>query len=142
MTKRKGDHMIDIMKENYQDSETDFALYVGEHRYEDVPNARQATWYVKGDPDEVGRMLAWRMEKSDRVRVTILRALHRYFVKQYGREKLTDVLHVLELYNDVNHKPNDFVKRYGREQLMDVLRVLELYNDANNKPNDNNTNEA
>ena len=37
MTKRKGDIMIDIMKENYQDSETDSALYVGAHKYEDAP---------------------------------------------------------------------------------------------------------
>ena len=49
MTKRKGDRMIDIMIENYQDSETDFAFYVGEHRYEDVQGARQATWYAKGE---------------------------------------------------------------------------------------------
>lgn len=107
MTKRKGDIMIDIMKDNYQDSETDFALYVGEHKYEDVPNAKHATWYVKGTPEEAGRMLAYRMEKSDRVRLTILRAIHHYFVKRYGREQLMDVLRVLELYKDVSNDAND-----------------------------------
>ena len=92
--------MIDIMKDNYQDSETDFALYVGEHKYEDVKGARHATWYVKGTPEEAGRMLAYRMEKSNRIRATVLSALRHYFINRYGRKQLMDVLRVLELYND------------------------------------------
>lgn len=50
MTKRKGDRMIDILKENYQDSETDLALYVGAHKYEDAQECNKSYGTSKEHP--------------------------------------------------------------------------------------------
>ena len=107
MTKRKGDRMIDILKENYQDSETDLALYVGAHKYEDVPGMQQVLWYVKGTPDQLGEIIAHNMKKSMRFRESVVSGLSKYLIAKHGREQLMDVLRVLELYKDASNDAND-----------------------------------
>lgn len=109
----KGARMIQLMKEQYQSSETDLALYVGAHQYEDVPGKQQVVFYTKGDPNQLGKAIAHYMQKSPHLRKTIMSAMNKYLVD-----------------------------KHGREQLMDVLRLLEMYKDTQSDTNNNNTNEA
>lgn len=107
MTKRKGERMLEILKENYQDSETDLALYVGAHKYEDVPGMQHVLWYVKGDPDELGAVIAHNMEKSMSLRAAMVAALNKYLVKRYGREQVMEILRVIELYKESTNYSKD-----------------------------------
>ena len=107
MTKRKGERMLDILKENYQDSETDLALYVGAHKYEDVPGMQQVLWYVKGAPDELGAVIAHTMEKRMSLRAAMVAALNKYLVKRYGREQVMEILRVIELYKESTNYSKD-----------------------------------
>lgn len=109
----KGARMIQLMKEQYQSSETDLALYVGAHQYEDVPGKQQVVFYTKGNHVQLGKAIAHYMQKSPHLRKTIMSAMNKYLVD-----------------------------KHGREQLMDVLRLLEMYKDAQSDTNNNNTNEA
>lgn len=107
MTKRKGERMLDILKENYQDSETDLALYVGAHKYEDAPGMQQVLWYVKGTPDQLGEIITYNMKKSMRFRESVVSGLSKYLIAKHGREQLMDVLRVLELYKDASDDANN-----------------------------------
>lgn len=103
----KGARMVELMKGHYQSSKTDLALYVGAHRYEDVPGKQQVVFYTKGDPNQLGKAIAHYMQKSPHLRKTIMSAVNRYLVAKHGHEQLMDVLRVLEMYKDASNNTDD-----------------------------------